>query len=110
MVKINTFFLSVCLDILEKTDKRGLRFVTNKNTSDYEENFELDKKLNICKKWLKTAAITMYKVKMGRAPRYIEELFLTQELPYDMRDNDRYLLPNYSAVTFGRKSFRYFGA
>ena len=52
----------------------------------------------------------MYKVKMGRAPRYIEELFLTQELPYDMRDNDRYLLPNYSAVTFGRKSFRYFGA
>ena len=40
----------------------------------------------------------MYKVKMGRAPRYIEELFLTQELPYDMRDNDRYVQPNYKGV------------
>ena len=82
----------------------------NKHSSSYEEICSEENQLTIYKKCLKSVAIMMYKVKTGTAPEYIKELFISQESPYDMRDNDRYVLPKFRTITYGKKSFRYFGA
>jgi hypothetical protein len=95
------------LNKLEKTNKRSLRFVMNKHSSSYEEICSEENQLTIYKKCLKSVALMMYKVKTGTAPEYIKELFISQESPYDMRDNDRYVLPKFRTITYGKKSFKY---
>ena len=82
----------------------------NKHSSSYEEICSEENQLTIYKKCLKSVAIMMYKVKTGTAPEYIKELFISQESPYDMRDNDRYVLPKFRTITYGKKSFKYLGA
>ena len=52
----------------------------------------------------------MYKVRKGIAPSYVSELFCIQESQYDMRDNDKFTLPQYNTVRFGKNSIRYYGA
>ena len=52
----------------------------------------------------------MYKAMKGIAPSYVNEMFQTQESQYEMRDNDRCVLPKYNTVSFGKNSIRYYGA
>ena len=52
----------------------------------------------------------MFKIKSQTAPSFINELFSHREHAYNMRDNDQFTLPKFNTVTFGRKSFRYYGS
>ena len=98
------------LDKLERTNKRALRFVTNKGHISYEEMCRQEKQLNIYRRCIKSMAIQLFKVKQGTAPSYIKELFSVQNSGYAMRDNQKMTLPEFNTVTFGKNSFRYFGA
>ena len=98
------------LNKLERTNKRALRFVTNKGHLSYEEICKEEKQLSVYKRCIRNMAIQMYKINKGTAPDYISELFSTQNSGYAMRDNQRMVLPEYNTVTFGKNSFRYLGA
>jgi hypothetical protein len=80
------------MEKLEKTNKRALRFVTNQGYLSYDEICKKEKQLNIHKKCVKNAAITMYKIRKGTAPVYLKELFTDQNSQYDMRDNEKYTI------------------
>ena len=95
---------------LERTNKRALRFVTGKTHLSYEQMTDNLKQLNIYRKCVKVTAVLMYKIKNGLAPTYLSELFTPQESNYDMRDSNKFALPKYNTVKFGRNSFRYYGA
>ena len=97
-------------DKLEKTNKRALRFVSGKNHLSYDEMCKEGKQLNIYRKCVKGAAILLYKIKHGMAPNYVSEMFIPYESNYDMRDNDKFILPQFHTVKFGRSSFKYYGA
>ena len=97
-------------DKLERTNKRALRFSTNKDSSSYETICEEEKQLNVYRKCVKSTAIMMYKVRKGTAPSYVTELFNLQQSHYEMRDNDKFVLPNYNTISYGKSSLRYFGA
>ena len=95
---------------IEKTNKRALRFVTNKGHLNYEEICNQEEQLNIRKKCLKTIAIIIYKVRRGIAPSFLHDLVTVLNSSYDMRDNERCTVPEYSTVKYGKNSLRYFGA
>ena len=52
----------------------------------------------------------MYKIKHQTAPDYLVELFNEREINYSIRNHDKFTLPNFDTITFGRKSFKYYGA
>ena len=62
------------------------------------------------KSTFKAVAIQMYNVKHEMVPEYIEELFSRGESNYDIRDNDLFEIPRFESITYGKKSFRYYGA
>jgi len=98
------------IEKLEKTNKRALRLVANNYTADYKQICEHEKQLNIYRKCVKAAAVLMYKITNGMSPNYLSDLFKKKDSKYSMRDNNKYILPRFNTVTYGKKSFRYFGA
>ena len=52
----------------------------------------------------------MYKIKNCMAPDYLAELFNVRESNYIIRNSDQFTLPKFNTMTFGRKSFTYYGA
>ena len=98
------------VDKLEKTNKRALRCVINNYDAEYDDLCNELKVLNIHKRCIKTVAIQMYKIKQQKVPIYVQEIFSRRESHYDIRDNDLFEIPRYKTVTYGRKSFRYYGA
>jgi hypothetical protein len=95
---------------LENTNKRALRFVTNKGHLSYETICEQEKQLCIQKKCIKAMAILMFKIRKGMAPSYLLEMFSMHTSQYEMRDNDKYSLPSFNTIQYGKNSIRYHGA
>ena len=104
------FTNKLTLDKLERTNKRALRFVTNKSHLSYKEICKQEEQLSVYRRCIKNMAIQLFKVKQGTAPDYITELFISQNSGYEMRDNQRLVLPEFNTVTFGKNSFGYLGA
>lgn len=98
------------MEKMEKTNKRALAFVTNDSETDYKELCRKEKQLTIYKRCIKAVAMQMFKIKNQDAPIYIQELFNVRLNNYDMRDNDKFTLPSFNSTSYGKKSFRYYGA
>lgn len=97
------------MDKLEKTNKRGLRFVLNDNEAGYDSLCSEENQLNVYRRCIKAVAIQMYKVKNQLAPIFVQDLFTRRESTYNMRDSDLFNIPRFKTVNYGRKSFRYYG-
>lgn len=95
---------------LENTNKRALRFATNKEGKSYEEICQEEKELTVNKKCIKSTAILMFKVINSMTPNYVKELFAPKISRYNMRDNNQLVLPRYNTVKFGKNSLKYFAA
>ena len=55
-------------------------------------------------------AIEMYKCVHGLNPPYLNELFVSKQTRYNLRDNNRLQQPEFQTVRYGFKSFRYYGS
>lgn len=95
---------------LENTNKRALRFVTGNSNFSYDDICVQGRELRIKSRCTKAIAVTLYKVKTGMAPEYITDLFKPQASKYGMRDTDKFKLPAYKTVLYGKNSLRYYGA
>jgi len=98
------------IDKLERTNKRALRFVTGKGNLSYEDICCHEKELSVYRKCIKTTAILMYKIRKGTVPEYLNDLFTTQNVQYNMRDADKFSLPQFKTIKYGKNSIRYLGA
>ena len=97
-------------DKLEKSNKRAIRFISNDAESSYEQLCTEEKLLNIHKRCIKSVAIQMFKIKNQTAPDYLAEMFNVRETHYDIRNNNQFTLPSFNTITYGKKSFTYYGA
>ena len=97
-------------DKLEKSNKRAIRFISNDTESSYEQLCTEEKLLNIHKRCIKSVAIQMFKIKNQTAPDYLAEMFNVRETHYDIRNNNQFTLPSFNTITYGKKSFTYYGA
>ena len=75
------------------------------STSLFHKNY-----IGMNKRCIQTVAIQMYKIKNQTAPIFMQNLFVRRQSQYEMRDNDVYNIPRFKTVTYGKKSFRYYGA
>ena len=52
----------------------------------------------------------MFKCVHGLNPQYLNELFINEDTPYNLRYSNRLQQPEYKTVRYGFKSFRYYGS
>ena len=81
------------MDALERTNKRAIGFITNKCHESYEDICHQEKQLNVYRECVKNTAMLMYKARKGIAPSYLSEFFCIQESRYDVRDNEKFTVP-----------------
>jgi len=98
------------MDKLEKTNKRALRLVVNNGGANYEDICMDENQLNIYNKCIRQVAVQMYKIKRRISPQYLQSLFNVRETHYDMRDNNQFIIPQFTTVNYGKRSLKYYGA
>ena len=54
--------------------------------------------------------IEVYKSKIDKNPNYINKLFQSRNIPYDLRDRNKYDQSIFNTIKYGFKSFSYYGA
>ncbi len=57
----------------------------------------------------RTLSTEVYKAVNGMTPNYIQELFEVKEIPYNLRDRTRTIIPKSTSTTYGLKSFKHEG-
>ncbi len=57
----------------------------------------------------RTLAIEVYKAVNGMTLNYIQELFEVNEIPYNLRDPTRTIIPKSNSTTYGIKSLKHEG-
>ncbi len=57
----------------------------------------------------RTLATEVYKAVKGMTPNYIQELFEVKEIPYNLRNLTRTIIPKSNSTTFGLKSLKHEG-
>ena len=76
----------------------------------YEQLCNEEKQINIHKRCIISIAIQMYKIKNQNAPNYLVELFNIREMAHSLRNHNQFAVPSFNTITYGRKSFVYYGA
>ncbi len=95
---------------MEKIYVRGLRFVMNDPSRSYEELLILTKCDTMFLWRLKKIVILMYECFYRLHPKYINDMFYVKEMPYSMRDDLKFILPNFNTKTYVYKSLVYAGS
>ncbi len=54
-------------------------------------------------------ATEVYKAVNGMTPNYIQELFEVKEIPYNLRDPTRTIIPKFNSTTYGLESLNHEG-
>ena len=90
-------------------NKRALRFITGDNSAAYEDLCRHSGLLDNYRRYIKTTAIIMHKIKNQIAPSYLLNMFTVKESAYGLRNVNSFIIPKFNTVTFGKKSLRYYG-
>ncbi len=61
-----------------------------------------------CQKF-RTLTPKVYKAVNGMTPNYMQELFEVKEIPYNLRDPTRTIIPKSNSTTYGLKSLKHEG-
>ena len=95
---------------LEKLNERALRIVFNDYNSTYENILREAKALSLSMLRLKYMIIEVYKCIYKLNPEYMNDMFLLKESGYDLRDTSIAYQPKFKSITFGYRSFTYYGS
>jgi hypothetical protein len=59
---------------------------------------------------LKSIAIEVFKCVYNINPTFMNDMFVVKDMPRDLRDPSILVIPRFSKVMYGRKTFSYYGA
>ena len=90
-------------DKLEKLQERALRFVFSDYTSPYNDLLKRGNFLSLSALRIRYLAIEMYKCVHGLKPPYLNELFVSKDTRYNLRDSNRLQQPEFQTVRYGFK-------
>ena len=95
---------------IDKIQERALRFVLKDHISNYK-NLLLKSGFDSFRIYaVKSLMIGSFKILEGIAPKYLSELFVKKDTPYDKRDKCKLIQPLKRTTTYGLRSFQYYGA
>ena len=92
---------------VEKLQERALATVYRDRPLAYDDMLRMSGQLSIRMDLVRLLAIEVFKCVNGTNPVYLNELFITPESNYDLRNKSRLLQPKYK---YGYNSFRYLGS
>ncbi len=95
---------------MEEVQERALRFLYNDNTSNYSALLEKAGFETLHLKRLKVIAIEVFKCMNNLNPSFMKEIFKRKENMYGLRDEHKLVHPSAITVTYGIKSFSYYGS
>ena len=94
---------------LEKLQERALRLVYNDHINSYEDLLGQANLLGLSRYRLRFLAIEMYKCARSENTEYLNVLFNKKESVYNFRDDDILHQPKFNTITYGYRSFAYYG-
>ena len=94
-------------DKLEKLLERALHFVFSDYTSPYSNLLKRGNFLSLSAFRIRYLGIEMYKCVHDLNPPYLNELFVSKDTRYNLRDSNRLQQPEFQTVRYGFKSFHY---
>ena len=54
--------------------------------------------------------VNVFKCMNDLHPVFMSNTFVQRNVPYDLRDNSKLIIPDFNTIRFGKKSFRYYGS
>ena len=95
---------------LEKVQERALRFTTNDSVSAYHTLLEKCERNTLFFERIKLMLVEVYKVINNIEPCLLSHLYSLKSQPYDLRNCSILVQPEFSTISFGKKSIKYKGA
>ena len=95
---------------LEKLQEHALATVYRDRSLTYDDVLRMSGQLSIRMNLVRLLAIEVFKCVNGINPVYLNELFITPESKYDLRNKSSLLQPKFNTYKYGYNSFRYLGS
>ena len=95
---------------LEKLQEHALATVYRDRSLTYDDVLRMSGQLSIRMNLVRLLAIEVFKCINGINPVYLNELFITPESKYDLRNKSSLLQPKFNTYKYGYNSFRYLGS
>ena len=111
MVQPGIFAESLTGTKLERLQQRALRIVFNRKLDFYENLLKQANLTTLYNRRFQQTAILMFKVENKLLPKYLQDLFITQEVEnrrYILRNSD-FTMPPLNTVNYGKHSLKYLG-
>ena len=94
---------------INKLHERALRLVYNNETSNFSELLSMDHAFTIHERNLQKLATLMYKVKNNISPVIVSNIFNTQEISYNLRNEKIWEKSNVRTTLYGTETISYRG-
>ena len=94
---------------INRLHERALRLVYKDYNANFEELLEIDNSFTIHHRNLQKLGIEMYKIKNNISPSFMNSLFSTRTMPYNLRNNSDFKKENIRTVTYGSETFSFRG-
>ena len=96
--------------MIEKIQERALRFVLRDQVSSYDVLLEKAGYESFRIHLVKSLLVEMFKIFNGLSPEYLSDIFEKSGNPYCMRDKNKLIQPLKRRMTYGLRSFEYYGS
>lgn len=93
----------------EKLNERALRLVCNDYANTYDDLLIKTNKRMLHVTFKSNLVELVFKVLNNLAPPIPGNFFVKQISPYNMRDNQKLVLPSFNTIQYGKRSIRYQG-
>ncbi len=97
------------IEKMEHIQLKALCLVFTDFTSSYAEQLKKSEQPSISIHLIRSLAIEVYKCINEIAPEYLCTLLTKNNIPYDLRDDNRLTQKKFSTITYGKGSFVYLG-
>ena len=94
---------------LDRLNKRAIKQIYGKHC-DYNDILRLNNHLDIYQICIKSLGMKMYNIRNEVSPKYVQELVISKDNVYNMRDYSTYVLPKYNTKRYGYHCLRYMGS
>ena len=94
---------------INRLHERALRLVYKDYNANFEELLEIDNSFSIHHRNLQKLAVEMYKIKNNISPSFMNSLFSTPNMPYNLRNKSDFKKENIRTVTYGSETFSFRG-
>ncbi len=98
-----------CTKKIEAIQERALRFMFNDKTSIYSSLLEKCNYTTLHFRCIKAIASEVFKSLNNLNPNFMNKIFQVKDIIYDLRDSNMLCQPKVNKITYGKKTFSYYG-